>query len=174
MTNYLNSTLDLSHAIHDERIANADRWRRTAATRRTRSESAAVQTQQQPASNVWPPHRFRDRRPVDLAAWLVRAGDIVVQHPATELDNNRRLGLVAVVDGLLKAAREGGVDVSLWVETDDPAVALHRMLGRLAAQTAGDSIPVSRHRARSLQTALDEFVHGTTEPDADQAADRAA
>ena len=97
-----------------------------------------------------------------------------MQYPATELDNNRRLGLAAVVDGLLKAAREGGVDVSLCVDTDDPAVALHRMLGRLAAQTAGASIPVSRHRARSLQTALDEFVQGTTEPDADQEADRAA
>jgi hypothetical protein len=174
MTNYLNSTLDLAHAIHEERIANADRWRRAAATRRTRSESAAVRTQQQPASNVWPPRWFRDRRPDDLAAWLVRAGDIVVQHPACELDSNRRLGLAAVVDGLLKAAREGGVDVSLCVETDDPAVALHRMLGRLAAQTAGDSIPVSRHRARMLQTALDEFVQGSAEPDADQAADRAA
>jgi hypothetical protein len=125
-------------------------------------------------SSVWPPRWFRDRRRVDLAAWLVRAGDIVVQYPAAELDSNRRLGLAAVVDGLLKAAREGGVDVSLCVETDDPAVALHRMLGRLAAQTAGNSIPVSRHRARTLQTALDEFVQGSAEPDADQATDRAA
>jgi hypothetical protein len=174
MTDYLNSTLEFAHAIHEERIANADRWRRTAATRRTRSESAVVRTQQQPAPNVWRPRWFRDRRRVDLAAWLVRVGDIVVQYPAVELDSNRRLGLAAVVDGLLKAAREGGVDVSLCVETDDAAVALHRMLGRLAAQTAGDSIPVARHRARMLQTALDEFVQGSAEPDADHPADRAA
>lgn len=174
MTNYLNSTLEFAHAIHEERVANADRWRRGAARRRTRSESEVVRTQQQPASSVWPPRWFRDRRRVDLAAWLVRAGDIVVQYPSTELDSNRRLGLAAVVDRLLKAAREGGVDVPLCVETDDPAVALHRMLGRLAAQTAGNSIPVSRHRARTLQTALDEFVQGSAEPDADQATDRAA
>ena len=174
MTDYLNSTLEFAHAIHEERVANADRWRRGAATRRARSESAVVRTQQQPASNVSPPRWFRDRRRGDLAAWLVRAGDIVVQYPPAELDSNRRLGLAVVVDGVLKAAQEGGVDVSLCVHTDDPAVALHRMLGRLAAQTAGDSIPVSRHRARLLQTALDEFVQGSAEPDADQAADRAA
>ncbi len=166
--------LDLALARHQERIANAGRWRTGAAARRIRSESAAARTQQQPATNLWPARWFRDRRPVDLAAWLIRAGDIVVQHPAAEPDSNRRPALAAVVDGLLRAAHEGGVDVSLCIETDDPAVVLHRTLGRLAAHTAGDSIPVSRRRARMLQTALDEFVQGSAEPDANQATDRAA
>jgi hypothetical protein len=166
--------LDLALARHQERIANADRWRKGDATRRIRSESAAARTQQQPATNLWPARLFRDRRPVDLAAWLIRVGDIVVQYPAAELDSNRRPALAAVVDGLLGAAHEGGVDVSLRVETDDPAVVLHRTLGRLAAQTAGDSIPVSRRRARMLQTALDEFVQGSAEPVANQPTDRAA
>jgi hypothetical protein len=166
--------LDLALARHQERIANAGRWRTGAAARRIRSESAAARTQQQPATNLWPARWFRDRRPVDLAAWLIRAGDIVVQHPAAEPDSNRRPALAAVVDGLLRAAREGGVDVSLCIETDDPAVVLHRTLGRLAAHTAGDSIPVSWRRARMLQTALDEFVQGSAEPDANQATDRAA
>jgi len=166
--------LDLALARHNERITNADRWRTGAATHQIRSESAAARTQQQPATNTSPARWFRDRRPADLAAWLIRTGDIVVQNPAAELDSNRRPALAAVVDGLLKAAHEGGIDVSLRIETDDPAVILHRTLGRLAAHTAGDSIPVSRRRARMLQTALDELVHGTPEPDANQTPDRAA
>lgn len=166
--------LDLALASHKERIANADRWREAAAIRRSRSESSAVRTQQQPATNARSARWFRNRRPIDLADWLIRAGDIVVQYPAAELDSNRRPALAAVVDGLLKAAHEGGVDVSLCIETDDPAVVLHRTLGRLAAHTVGDSIPVSRRRARMLQTALDQLVQGSVEPDANQAADLAA
>jgi hypothetical protein len=167
-------TLDLALALHQERIAEAERWRQVARTRRARHESATQPIHQRLTSIALPDHRFQNRQTFDLADWLVRVGDTVVQYATTELDGHRRPALGALVDGLLDAAREGGADVTLHVESDDVAVVLLRILGRLAASTSGDSIPVSRRRARMLRTALDELVEGSIDQVAEPRADQAA
>ena len=166
-------TLDLALDMHEERIANASRRRRGTATRRDHFESADGWPQQRSASSAWLARRFRGPRATDLAALLILAGEIIEQHSAAELDGPGRPALAAVVDGLLKAAHEGGVDVSsIGVDADDPAIVLHRTLGRLAAVTVGDSIPVNRRRARTLRTSLDELGKGSAEPAADRSARR--
>lgn len=150
--------LDLVLAEHQGRIAAARRWRRVADSRRVREEWATQSARPQPTTTTRFDDRFRNRRNVGLAQWLIRVGDVVVQYPTAELDGHRRPALGILVNELLDIARDRDADVTPPVTADDSAVVLLRTLGRLAESTAGGPIPVPRRRAQTLQTALDELV----------------
>lgn len=145
---------------HQERISAAQRHRQVTQARRADKERKTHATRQQRASTAPSDGPIQSRRNAGLAHWLIRVGDIVVQYPTAELDGHRRPALGVLVDELLNAARERGADVPADTADEDSAVVVLRILGRLAASTAGRSIRVSRRRARMLQTALDDLVNG--------------
>ncbi len=161
MLNHPNPNLDLALMQHQERIAEADRWRQAAAIRRASRRRAAESTRPRPIPSTLRDLAFRSRRAVDLADWLRLAGDAVAQYPLAELDGRRRAALAALVNGLSDAAREGGADVTPTIDPADPAVVMLRVLGRLASSTADSSVRVSRRRARMLRSALEQLRQGT-------------
>ncbi len=174
MLTHSNLSLQLALALHQERIARAESWRRVARTRPVGDASAIRPTRQEPTTSTLPGRRFRDHRTADLGAWLTRTCDIVVQFPIAELDGHRRHAFGALVDALLDAAREGGADVPLHVEADDPAVVLLRKLGRLATYAGGGALRVSRRRSTMLRAALDELIDGSVVDEVRPRADAAA
>lgn len=151
--------LDLVLAEHQGRIAAARRWRRVARSRRARREWATQSARPQPTTTTRFDDPFRIRHNVGLAQWLIRVGDVVVRYPTAELDGHRRPALGILVNELLDIARDCDADVTPPVTADDSAVVVLRTLGRLAESTGGGPIPVSRRRARILQTALDDLIN---------------
>lgn len=152
--------LTLAVALHHERIAAARRHRVVNQARRAHKERETDATRQRRASTAPSDGPIQSPRDPRLAHWLIRVGDVVAHYPIAELDGHRRPALGALVDELLNAARARGADVPSNAVAEDSAVVLLRTLGRLAASTAGRSFPVSRRRARALQTALDDLVNG--------------
>lgn len=167
--------LDLALALHRERIVAAQRQRLVTQARGAGKERKTGATCQRRASTAPSDGLTQNRRNTDLAHWLISVGDIVAHYPTAELNGHRRPALGVLVDELLNAARERGADVSSNTAAEDSAVVLLRTLGRLAASTAGKSVPLSPHRARILQTALEDLVNGhhvrATQSRAEQATD---
>lgn len=173
MFNQPHLTLDDALGRHQERIAAAQRHRLVTQARRAKKERKTQATHQAQAPTVPSDGPIQSRRNAGLTHWLIRVGDIVAQYPTAELDGHRRPALGALVDKLLNAARERGADVPSNTAGEDSAVVVLRTLSRLGVSTTGRSIPVSRRRARVLQTALDDLVNGNhvhvTQSRADQA-----
>ncbi len=157
-----NPHLALEDALgrHQERITAAQRQRLVTEVRRAGKEQTALASRQQQESTAPYDGPNQSRPDADLADWLIVVGDIVAHYPTAELDGDRQLALGVFVGELLSAARDAKAGVPYNVGIDDSAVVLLRTLGRLAASTTGESVPVSRRRARKLQTAVDDLVDG--------------
>lgn len=141
---------ELALAIQRDRVADAEHHRRlqsfihSPAARRRSSRPRLVASRMRTAD--------------DLGSWLVRAGDAASRYAPSELDGVERQGLETLVAELLDAAREGGVAVSVTVDSTDSSIVLLRTLGTLAAMSAGRSIPVKRRRRQVLEAALDQLT----------------